>query len=163
MDALLILLLLVCLIGVGFIVSGFSGAVWVPTRTRDLSVLTKNLVLDKTSYVMEFGCGDGRFLLAAAKRGATVVGYEINPLFWLIAVLRLARYRRGAAKLTNAWDESFQKATVVFAFLMPRFMTRLEAKFERELRPGTIVITYIFPLPGRKPYLVTNNCYFYKW
>ncbi|HUC20074.1 MAG TPA: hypothetical protein VMR98_01100 [Candidatus Polarisedimenticolaceae bacterium] len=160
---LLLILLIIFTLGIGFVVSGYTGAVWVPTRAKDLSVLANHLSLTSQTRVVEFGSGDGRFLQYAAAQGATAIGYEINPLLWLLARIRCWKYRKVSVKLTNAWNQSFRKADVAFAFLMPEFMGRLEAKFERELKPGTIVIAYIFPFPGKKPYLVVNNCHFYRW
>src|SRR5687768_18169253 len=61
--------------------SGQEGkdVVWVPTP---YSLVEKMLDLAKVTpqdFVMDLGSGDGRNIIAAAKRGARAVGVEYNP------------------------------------------------------------------------------------
>ncbi len=156
-------LIIFLVISICFVVGGFLGAIWVPAKNKDLSSLVRRLKLGPEDRVIEFGSGDGRFLKLVAAQGATVTGYEINPLLWLFASLRCINNRRVKNKLGSAWGKSFETADVVFAFLMPKFMGRLENKLDRELKPSTIVITYIFPLPNKDHFLFKNSCYYYKW
>ncbi len=155
------ILLLIIVVGTGFIISGLKGAIWVPAFSKDTDAAIKQLKLKPGTKVYEFGCGDGRFLRKVAAKGAFATGYEINPFVWTIAWL-LSRRKNVKVKLGNAWDTSFGPADVVFAFLMPKFMEQLGTKLNKELKPGSIVLTYAYPIPNMEHYLLKNNCYFYR-
>src|SRR5690606_4369050 len=111
----------------------------------------------------ELGCGDGRVLIAAAKRGIKADGYELNPLLALIAYLRTIRYR----KLVHVywgdfWKVDLSQYDVAFTFLITRFMPKLEAWFERQKQPITL-LSYVFALPNKKATTRTRNGYIYHF
>jgi hypothetical protein len=58
---------------IGFLVSSISGAPWVPARKYDVEVILDDVKLQKNEKYLELGCGDGRFVRAAARRGAVAV------------------------------------------------------------------------------------------
>jgi hypothetical protein len=98
-------------------------------------------------------CGTIISALTVSKRyfiklGVKALGFEVNPLAYLTArVLGLStpgiRIQRG-----NFWHKELGDADVVFCYLFPDVMERLAGKLEKELRPGTRVISCNFPLPG---------------
>lgn len=162
MNIILILVVLtVFAVAVTILISGFSGAVWVPAFTKDTSAMLKILKLKPGMQVYEFGCGDGRFLRKVAKYNVKATGFEINPFICKLAQI-LCRQKNIKVIRGNAWNKSFASADMVFAFLMPKFMEKLGTKLKSELRPETIVVTYIFPIPNMKHYKHAHNCYFYK-
>ena len=164
MLSMLLLLIIVTLLLVSFAIGGFVGAPWVPTRKPDIEAVLDAALLSHGQLFIELGCGDGRLVAAAAKRGARAVGYEINPLLWLLAVLRTIRYYpRARVRLANFWPVSLAKADVVMAFLMPKFMPKLAAKAKGELKPGTRLISYIFQIPGKKPVKKSDHWFVYKY
>lgn len=147
------LLVLLFLLGLSLLVAftAVSGAPWVPVRSYDVqNVLDDAGVTAGTRYV-ELGSGDGRLLVAAARRGAIVVGYELNPLLWLVSWLRTWRYRTVSVRMGNFWRADLRNADVVMAFLVPRTMPRLHTKVAKELRPTARLVSYIFEIPGKKP------------
>lgn len=145
--ALLVLLLLLF----GFAYAGWSGAPWVPVRRADVEDLLNDAHLQAGELYIELGCGDGRLLAAAAKRGARAIGYEINPLLWLTARIRTVRYHKLVrVRFANCWRADISRADVVMAFLVPRTMAKLEHK-ARELPIKARLISYVFKLPTRKP------------
>lgn len=153
----------ILLLALGFALGGLLGAVWVPVRKADIYSIIEALELSPGVTVIEFGCGDGRFLRLAASKGATAIGYEVNPFLWLLAWVLCSTNSRITVRLGNAWNKPFGSADVVFAFLVPKFMERLGAKLKSELKSGTKVATYIFPIPGAKHKRHANNCYFYEF
>lgn len=158
---LLILLLVIAVVFIAFLIAGIRGAVWVPVRSADLRRIIKHLQLSERSIVYEFGSGDGRFLRLVNRSGARAVGYDINPV--MVGIARLLSYRSTVTlKVADAWSRSFTPATIVFVFLMPEHMERLSKKMKHELRPGTILVSYMFPVPHMDPYLHDANAYFYK-
>lgn len=145
------LLIIITFILAGFVIAGFMGAPWVPAFKTDVVLMLSDAGLKKGELFIELGCGDGRLVSAAAKRGARAIGYEINPLLWLIASLRNIRfYPKVKIILGNFWAKDISKADVVMTFLMPKFMTKLENKTSSEMKPGSRLISYVFKLPSKK-------------
>lgn len=102
--------------------------------------------------VFDLGAGDGRILLAVKKRfpGVTAVGCEIAPTVWLLGKLRLL----GSGvrlHLKSALREDVRSADVVLLYLFPHLLRALAEKFDRELKPGTLVVSQTFAFPGRVP------------
>jgi SAM-dependent methyltransferase len=107
----------------------------------------------------DLGCGMGTALAEAKRRGADVVGVEIEPLRWLICRLRV---RRGAKViLGNMFKVPLDGTTVVFLFQCPNTNLRLREKLERELKPGARVVSYAWRIEGWKPMKVTGDLYLY--
>ena len=145
-----------------FAISGLSGAIWVPAFSNDTTKILESLQIKQGTTLYEFGCGDGRFLRKAALYDIDVIGYEINPFICKIAQVLSRQNKNVDVRLGNAWNQSFADADITFAFLMPKFMQRLGTKLKSEMKPGAIVISYMFPIPNLKLSHHVNNCYFYN-
>jgi SAM-dependent methyltransferase len=99
--------------------------------------------------LVDIGCGDGRVLREAKRRyGVRALGFEVNPLAYILARLRTIGMQGIEVRLRNFWNVNVGDADVVFCYLFPDVMGRLAHKLERELRPGTRVVSCNFPLPG---------------
>ena len=100
--------------------------------------------------VMDLGSGDGRNIIAAAKRGATAIGVEYNPDMVALSN-RLAREAGVAGKATFVEGDMFtadiSKATVMALFLLPTNLERLRDTFYMQLRPGTRMVLNTFGIP----------------
>lgn len=120
--------------------------------------------IGKKDIVYDLGSGDGRMLLESAKKGAQTRGWEINP--FLVAWTRIAAKRYGISKNVTVYYQTYQKAnlkdaTVIFLYNMPAFLPALEKKFHTELKPGTKIFSYKFPLDTIKPLKETDSGIFY--
>nr|NGX50328.1 hypothetical protein [Chlamydiota bacterium] len=51
----------------------------------------------------------------------------------------------------NFFKCSLHNADLVVCYLFPKGMTQLKSKFERELKPGTVVVSNTFAIPGWTP------------
>lgn len=110
--------------------------------------------------VVDLGAGDGRVLQTARdKYQARVIGWELNPVAWLLAKARLGW--RSDVRLTNFWKASIDQADVVFVFLMPHLMDRVEREIWGRMKPGARLISNSFPLPNRKPTTHQGSAYVY--
>lgn len=102
--------------------------------------------------VLDLGAGDGRYLVSAVKNyQARAIGYEITLLAWIAAWLRIQfSGTSGRAKILyrDFFRQDLSAADVVLCFLTPRAMAKLGPKLQRELRPGTRVLSYAFAIPG---------------
>jgi len=145
-----VIFVLVLAILSGFVLGGLVGAPWVPTRSHDLAEIFAALDLQPDQTFYDLGCGDGRAVVTAAQAHAKAIGIEINPVMWLIATLRTLRYSNAKIRLGNLWQYPVRDADAVLVFQMPRVMEQIEAKLAGELKPGTKVVSYAFPMPQRQ-------------
>jgi len=136
--------------------AGCSFAPWVPTKKRDLKRVFELANLKEGERVYELGFGDGRFILEAVKK-YNVKGYgvEIIPFFYLYVLLRrffLKNKKNLVLKWGNLFNVDLSPADVVYFWGLPETIEKkLKAKLERELKPGTRVISYVFEIKGWKP------------
>ncbi len=100
---------------------------------------------------IDLGCGVGGPLAGLARRRPDLIlhGVEAAPLNWLASRLRLDG--RARIRLGSLWDEDLSRYDVVYAYLSPAPMARLWKKASREMRPGSLLISNSFPIPGVPP------------
>lgn len=147
----------------GFLYAVFFGAPYVPAFGRDLEELLDLSRVEKGTRFIDLGSGDGKVLLAAAKRGAHVTGYEINPILWLICQWRLRNYRQHATVyLRSMWHADITRADVVYMYLHTRWMDKMERKLKAEARQGARVVSYVFAFAGLKQTHATRNAFVYE-
>lgn len=99
---------------------------------------------------MEMGSGLGDLLLAVAKTGAYVRGVELSPGLYAISKWRLRKNKRASVQIGSVYDADLSNVDVVFCYLLKPMMKRLEVKFAKELRPGSKVVSFAFPLPNKE-------------
>ncbi len=129
------------------------GAPYLPTHKPQVEKSLDLLCLEKGQTMYELGCGDGRVLKAAAKRGYKAVGYEMNPLIYVIAVINTWKYRKlVSVKFGNFWRADLRNADGVYVFLLDKFMARLDKKLSNELKPGVRLVSYTFKIPDKRLY-----------
>jgi precorrin-6B methylase 2 len=162
-----VLLVLIYLLGRPIV----HGAIYFPTSPRAIREMLKLADPKPGERVVDLGSGDGRILIAFAERGATAVGYEINPLLVRQSQRAIAR----AGFPANASDtaggavvywESFWRADLsqfdtVIVYGIPYVMRDLQRKLERELRPGTKIISNAFKLPEWTPVASERKIFLY--
>ena len=127
---------------------------FVPTARKVAEEMVRFADLKGTETVYDLGAGDGRILIAAKRLHPHIraIGWEFVPTVWLLGKLRIwwskqdVSLRRG-----NALTQDVRDADCIFLYLFPEAMALLEAKFDRELKPGTKVLSYVFQFPNRTP------------
>ncbi len=118
-----------------------------PSPNHVVSEIISLAALGSGDVLYDLGCGDGRIVIAAVKTpGVRGVCIDIDPV--RIAESRDNARTAGVSELIEFRTEDlFQAdigaATVVTLFLWPEVNLRLRPKLERELRPGTRVISYM--------------------
>ena len=109
------------------------------------------LPADEPYSLIDIGSGLGGMLLHLDKVRPMGVheGVEISPAPWLIS--RIRAFTQGA-RATFRRDDYRQLDLsgydIVFAFLSPLVMQDLLVKASQEMRPGTLLLSLAFPLPG---------------
>lgn len=138
-------------------------SVWVPTPMVVVEKMLDVAKVTANDVVIDLGSGDGRNVIAAAKRGARAIGVEFNPD--LVVLSRERAAEAGVAERTSfvegdMFAADISKATVLALFLLPSNLERLEEKI-LALPPGTRMVVNTFTVPGWEPdeiVEVTEGC-----
>ncbi|MBM4240649.1 MAG: SAM-dependent methyltransferase [Euryarchaeota archaeon] len=115
----------------------------------------------------DLGSGDGRIVVEAARKyNAMAVGIEADPfrVIWSKLVIMILRLR-GRVKIIwgNLFNHDLSEATVVTVFLWKKTNQRLKPKLQRELKPGTRVVSYVWTFKGWKPVKVDRKAEIYLY
>lgn len=142
------------LVAAVFLLAVFRGAPYVPSRRRDVERVFDELYhLQPHDVLVDIGSGDGKVCLAAAKRGARAVGYEINPMLVLIARWRARGQSRVQFLLRDFWrSELPEGTTIVYTFGDGRDIARMALWVEKQatrLRQPIYLLSYAFQVPDR--------------
>jgi ribosomal protein L11 methylase PrmA len=157
------LVILIVLLAFQFVVL-FLGAPYVPTLNKQREAALDLLDLKKGQTLIDLGSGDGAMLIAAARRGLNVVGYEINPLLVFIARMRTRRYRNQVKiEQGNFWNKKWPEANAVFVFLTSRYMERLNQNMQSQFSKPVKLVTYGFSLPNKKAAAKKQACFLYHY
>ena len=123
---------------------------YVPTTEPAVDAMLKLAEVKKSDIVYDLGCGDGRIVIAAAKKyGARGVGIDINPQ--RIAEANANLKKAGVENLVRFEENDlfladFHEATVVTLFLLPNINLKLKPKLLEQLKPGTRVVSNTFDM-----------------
>ncbi|HEY1308142.1 MAG TPA: class I SAM-dependent methyltransferase [Vicinamibacterales bacterium] len=120
--------------------------VWVPTPTEMVEKMLDLAHVTPQDFVVDLGSGDGRNVIAAAKRGAQSLGVEYNPD--MVALSKRNAASAGVAEKAqfvqgDMYLADFSKANVLALFLLPSNLLQLRPKF-LELRPGSRIVSNTF-------------------
>lgn len=143
---LILFVILVCFSGVLLF-----GAPYLPTMNKQIEAALDLADLKAGQTMLELGCGDGKVLIAAAKRGINSVGYELNPLLVVIAWLRIRKYRKNIKIIWgDYWMKPWPEHQAIFTFLLPRLMPKLNKKIIHSYHKPVKLISFAFAIPERK-------------
>jgi SAM-dependent methyltransferase len=128
---------------------------YVPTTDEAVEAMLKLADVKKSDIVYDLGCGDGRIVIAAAKKyGAHGVGIDINPV-------RIGEAKENAKKAgvenlvrfeeNDLFKADIHEATVVTLFLLSSVNMKLRPKLLADLKPGTRVVSNTFDMGDWKP------------
>jgi len=127
--------------------------VWVPTPAVLVEKMLDVAKVTPQDFVMDLGSGDGRNIIAAAKRGARAVGVEYNPD--MVELSRRTAEKEGVADKAqfvqgDMYAADISLATVMALFLLPENMNKLVDKF-LALKPGSRIVANHFAAAGWEP------------
>lgn len=140
------------------------GAPFLPTLTQHVPKALDLVNLKAGQTLLELGSGDGRVLAAAAERGITAIGYELNPLLVLYSRLRTRRYGKKVRVVWgNFWKQKLPQSDGIFVFLLAPYMTKLDKKIVQECRKPVKLVSFAFEIPDKKPVKVESGLYLYEY
>ena len=143
--------------------------IFVPTPQEVVDAMLKLAKVTKNDVVYDLGSGDGRIPITAAKTyGARGVGIDIDP-----QRIREANENLKAAgvgdrvKFLNQdlFTTDISEATVVTLYLLPSLNLKVLPKLNKELKPGTRIVSHAFDMGSAKPLdtLNVNGRTVYYW
>jgi SAM-dependent methyltransferase len=150
--------------------AGIKGAPWVPTDKKTVERFLKLVNIREGDKVYDLGCGDGRVIFASAKKGAVTEGFEIALFpFLLASCLKLLKKEKKNIKIRycNMMKADLSDADVVYFFLMPAVYPKIKEKLKKEMKKGTKVVAFVWPIEGWTPIKIdkaekSSNLYLYE-
>jgi SAM-dependent methyltransferase len=120
--------------------------VWVPTPPELVETMLDLAKVTKDDFVIDLGSGDGRNIIAAARRGARGLGVEFNPE--MVALSQQHARDAGVADRASfvqgdMYLADISRATVMAVYLLPTNMDTLLPRFQA-LEPGTRIVANTF-------------------
>jgi len=134
----------------GMMLHASFGVPFIPSGRRTVKRMVKIAEIKPGDHVFDFGCGDGRLIFLAGKKGAHATGIEFSPAVFLLAKIR--GIFQGSPNTTirygNFFSSRFSKdiesADVIFAFLLPRLMDKIFREIFPKMKPGARIISHAF-------------------
>lgn len=122
--------------------------IWVPTPEELIAAMLDVAKVTPNDYVIDLGSGDGRIVIAAAKRGARALGVEYNPD--MVGLSRSNAEKEGVSGKASfvqgdIFETDFSQATVITMYLLPDLNMKLRPKI-LEMKPGTRVVSHAFTM-----------------
>jgi cyclopropane fatty-acyl-phospholipid synthase-like methyltransferase len=134
--------------------------IFVPTPQEVVDAMLKLAKVTKNDVIYDLGSGDGRIPITAAKTyGARGVGIDIDPQRIQEAQANLEASGVGdRVRFLNQdlFETDISEATVVSLYLLPSLNLKLIPKLNRELKPGTRIVSHAFDMGSAKPLETLN-------
>ncbi|MDO5289884.1 MAG: methyltransferase domain-containing protein [Pseudomonadota bacterium] len=120
--------------------------VWIPTPDALVERMLGLAQITPHDHLIDLGSGDGKIVIAAARRGTRGLGIEYNPD--LVALSRRLAAQAGVADLArfekaDIFASDFGAATVITLYLLPLLNLRLRPRL-MALKPGTRIVSHAF-------------------
>lgn len=129
--------------------------IYLPTPLEVVEAMLQLAKVSASDIIYDLGCGDGRIVIEAAKsRGARGVGIDIDPerIAEANANARAAGVvPRVQFRQDDLFQTDFREATVVTLYLLPSLNVKLRPRLQRELKPGTRIVSREFDMGDWKP------------
>lgn len=128
--------------------------IYVPTPQVVVDRMLDMAGVKSGDFMIDFGCGDGRMVVSAAKRGARGYGVDINP-----ARINEANENARKAgvtdkvefKIADLFQEDLSKADVMAMYLLTDINLRLRPKILDTMKPGTRIVSHAFDMGDWQP------------
>lgn len=130
-------------------------APFIPISMDVLPAIVDALKLYEGSVLYDLGSGDGRVVIAAALSNPTVKAIGVERSYLPFVVSSIDVYRKAIQNASfiraNFFDVDLKDASHVFLYLLPGLMNSLLPKLQKELKPGTRVVTCDFKFKDKQP------------
>jgi len=127
--------------------------IWVPTPDDLVTAMLDMAKVTPNDFLMDLGSGDGRIVIAAAKRGVRAEGIEYNPDMVELSKRNAENAGVSAkAHFRNAdlFTVDLSQATVITMYLLPSLNMKLRPMI-LDLKPGTRIVSHAFRMEDWQP------------
>jgi cyclopropane fatty-acyl-phospholipid synthase-like methyltransferase len=128
---------------------------WVPTPPAVVDAMLKLADVKPTDVVYDLGCGDGIIVATAAQKyGARAVGIDIDPQRVQEATARAQKMGvsdKVEIRQGDLFEADITDATVVTLYLLQSLNIKLMPKLQKELKPGTRIVSQSFDMGDQWP------------
>lgn len=142
------------------------GAPFEPTSRKELENILKLARVKKDEKVAELGSGNGKIVIALAKQGAEIHGYEVNPFLVLWSrwkIKKLGLENKAFIHRKNFWKINFNNYDILVLFQINYVMKKLGDKIKKEAKKGTRVVSNTWKFPGKKHIKKISHVYLYEF
>jgi SAM-dependent methyltransferase len=128
---------------------------FVPSTSEVVDRMLEMARVEPEDLVYDLGSGDGAIIIRAAKKyGVRGVGIEIDA--GLVEKARNNAFREKVEHLVefrvqDALTVDVSPATVVTLYMLPEFNAKLRPILDRQLKPGSRVVSHDYPIEGWIP------------
>ena len=128
---------------------------FVPTPPNVVDAMLALAKVGPADYLIDLGSGDGRIVIAAAKRfGTRGFGVDIDGAL-VSGAQREAQNQGVSDKVAfyarNLFVTDISRATVITMYLFPQVNMRLRPRFFADLKPGTRIVSHDFDMDNWRP------------
>lgn len=126
----------------------FLGAPFVVTPKEKVGKMLRLAQPKEGEILYDLGSGDGRIVIEAARKyKARAIGIEINPILVFLSRRKIRKLGLGN-RVKIYWGNFFRKnlsdADIIITYLLQPTNNYLEKKFQKELKPGTRIVSLSF-------------------
>jgi 16S rRNA A1518/A1519 N6-dimethyltransferase RsmA/KsgA/DIM1 with predicted DNA glycosylase/AP lyase activity len=121
-------------------------------KTAILNLIKSHVPQTIAGDILELGSGFLTLAIPIARMFPliNVIAFETSHVPY-----HLSQFRKHCSKCSNLsvlkqdfFKADFKNAGLVICYLYPRAMTKLKVKFDKELKPGTFILSNTFAIPG---------------
>jgi hypothetical protein len=142
----------------------FFGPPYLPTLRIQTDTALDLLAMKPGQTLLELGSGDGRVMRAAAARGLTVVGIELNPILVLVSRAVTWRYRNSVRVLWGSyWRVKWPAADGIFTFMIGRQMATLDERITDWHKNPVQLASFAFAIPDKRPTQEKKGIFLYTY
>lgn len=127
---------------------------FVATPHEVVEIMLRLADVRQTDVVYDLGCGDGRIVIAAAKKsGCKAYGFDLNPNLVEKSVRNVKKEKLEALvtiKRQDIFDLDLSQASVVTLYLLPELNVALIPQLDK-MKPGSRIVSHNFDIEGVDP------------
>lgn len=141
------------------------GAIYDPSTPVQTTLMVDLAGVIPGERAVDLGSGDGRVLIALARRGAEAHGYEVNPALVLLSrknIRRAGLQGKAFVHWRSFWRADLSRFTLITTFQVDFIMGKMENKLKRELPDGARIVSHHWRFPDWPPETVRGDMYLYR-